>query len=587
MLFDGKVSRGVFCGFQHFLVRGNHAFVHLVAHLCFQFPVAHEPTDEIHLHGGGTLLLWKVVLSMGTEESMVLFHHASHQVDEVPENLHASHSPEVPWLGIAMIQLPDECGCQTVDGCVWVVFVRGYTRQDIASHLCPGLDDVAQILFVAVVAIDEVAEWGSHRDGAMPVTELSVIVHLEPVTHGMVLDAECIDDGIVLMDLFAQQGVKAILVEAFAACGTVEATDATSREGECLDVHLITLKGKNIAETVDHAAQGLVLVATVADNHHPFVCTMLHLSGWFAGQSVRGRRGHCRGLLEVALTDVPQDETEPLLCLVLPLGMEQIVHVCREPFDEADAHISTIVFDEAVGCNVVEMLGGGELRGCLIREVRTALLHQFHKTMQLAGNDEGIDGVAEQKYIAALDGFDGWSEVFLPSLHPLTGSDKLKRAVWKTKLQPKGRLECSGVVALGTSIDDKDIHRLEKKGELPMRMKTKPPQTCFAEGSGSIQWSVLLVLKMSVQCKNHKMDLSNRRTKKRSLPLAMRWGERAGILLPVGKVNGILDDGGNLGKNGLQTGSIEFWRAVVVVDSVLLLLHIGDLGVAVGDDVLA
>ena len=58
------------------------------------------------------------------------------------------------------------------------------------------------------------------------------------------------------------------------------------------------------------------------------------------------------------------------------------------------------------------------------------------------------------------------------------------------------------------------------------------------------------------------------------------------FLLPSAQVLRILDNGGNFFENLLQTLCIELACAVIVVDAVLLLFHIGHLGIAEANDVL-
>ena len=59
------------------------------------------------------------------------------------------------------------------------------------------------------------------------------------------------------------------------------------------------------------------------------------------------------------------------------------------------------------------------------------------------------------------------------------------------------------------------------------------------------------------------------------------------LFLPVAQVLWILDDGRYLFKDFTDTLVVEFRCAVIVIDTILLLLYVGNLGIAESYDVLA
>ena len=290
------------------------------------------------------MFLGKVVLAVGFEELVVGAHEAAHHVDQVAEDLHAAHAQEVLRRGVARFHGVGEGSAEAGDVGVHVSFVCGHACQEVAAHLGAGLQQQAEVLFLGISPFDQIAERCPHRDGTVPVAELAVVVHLEAGAHRMVLDTEGIEDGVVLMDRIPEEVVESVFIDAFASRGAVEAAQAAALERKFLDIDDIASEGGYGNEAVDHLFQAGVTGLQV---------------GHYDGFLVRVPGGGD------AAVNLPEDKAEPVLRL-LPAGfLEDVVHVGGQSVQYPQAHVPAVVLDEAVGRDVVKVLGSGYLRGRL------------------------------------------------------------------------------------------------------------------------------------------------------------------------------------------------------------------------------
>ena len=61
-------------------------------------------------------------------------------------------------------------------------------------------------------------------------------------------------------------------------------------------------------------------------------------------------------LLENAVLHAPEEVSEPVGCLLLTLGFQKVVHVCRQSRNIVETQVEAVVADIVVGGDVVEVL---------------------------------------------------------------------------------------------------------------------------------------------------------------------------------------------------------------------------------------
>ena len=244
-----------FCLLQNLFVGHQHAVCHGGAYLGFQLGVAQQSADSVHSQHLRPLLLGKIVLAMGLVEFVVCLHHALHQPDEIPKDLHAADAVEILGRQILVLQGVGQSGAEIVDGLIRVLPVGGDARQIVGAYLSPGLQNGTQVAFCLQVTADEVAHRHTDGDGTVAVAELPVVIHFEAGAHGMIPDGEGVDDGVGSLDLVAQILVKTVGVDAFAGNRAVEAAQAATSEGVLPNVDDTGLPGQYLPEAVHHSLQ--------------------------------------------------------------------------------------------------------------------------------------------------------------------------------------------------------------------------------------------------------------------------------------------------------------------------------------------
>ena len=231
----------------------------------------------------------------------------------------------------------------------------------------------------------------------MAVAELPVVVHLEAAAHAVIPEGEGVDDGVGVLDVLPEEGVKAVLLDAAAIGGAAKAAQTAALEGEVRQVHKAGLVGIEGAEILDHGPEAGILFLQVA--HDDGVEALrLHTGaqGLNIGGAVRNRPG-CGRRLKHSVFHAVDRITEKILRLPAALLRQQVLHIGGKAVDDAHAHVPAVLLQIAVGGDVKEVLGGGQLGGIDIFKVRAAALHQLQKAVQLGGGQEGIDRVGKQQ----------------------------------------------------------------------------------------------------------------------------------------------------------------------------------------------
>ena len=182
---------------------------HLPLHLFLYRRNRNQSAYQLHLQDALLLLLREIINAMFLVKFMIGLHQAPHDINQVPEDFHATHAIEVHGAGQALVQREGQRTGQGPDGGCRIALVRGHAAQIVAAHLAAGLHNHAQVAFVLIVAADEVGDGGAVGDGAVAVAELAVVIALEARVRVVVGDGEGVDDGVRGLYLRAQEVVKA------------------------------------------------------------------------------------------------------------------------------------------------------------------------------------------------------------------------------------------------------------------------------------------------------------------------------------------------------------------------------------------
>ena len=126
--------------------------------------------------------------------------------------------------------------------------------------------------------------------------------------------------------------------------------------------------------------------------------------------------------------------------------------------DDAHAHIPAVLLQIAVGGNIKEVLGGGQLGDIDIPKVRPAALHQLQETVQLGGGQEGIDRVGEQQQFCGADGLHRAAHIPLKAQETGPHVEKVKAVLREALFQIQHRLQGDAVFPPGGAVDDADFH---------------------------------------------------------------------------------------------------------------------------------
>ena len=240
-------------GLLHYLLVGsNDVLVHLALHLLLHRRNGNERPHQLHLQNALLLLLGEIVDAVGLVEPVVGLHQTLHDIDEIPEDLHAAYAVEVGRAGQLFLHSKDQTVRQRLEIGGGIPLIGGHAAQVVAPHLAAALHDHAQVALIPVVAADEVGDGGTVGDSAVAVAELPVVKALEAGMGVMVRDGKGIDKGVGGLNGIAQELVKAVLIDALPGDGAAEAPQTPPGKGEVPQIDHPALKGQGRPEIGNH-----------------------------------------------------------------------------------------------------------------------------------------------------------------------------------------------------------------------------------------------------------------------------------------------------------------------------------------------
>ena len=133
-------------------------------------------------------------------ELVVGLHQPLHEIDEIPEDLHAAHAEEVGRPSQVVLHGKDQLLGEGGELCCRVALVGGYAAEIVAAHLAAPLHHHLEIGLLAVCALDEVGHGRPLGDGAVAVAKLPVVIALHARVGEVVGDGKGIDDGVGFLD---------------------------------------------------------------------------------------------------------------------------------------------------------------------------------------------------------------------------------------------------------------------------------------------------------------------------------------------------------------------------------------------------
>ena len=114
----------------------------------------------------------------------------------------------------------------------------------ITACLATCFDHCLKVMLSFIWSGNKIAYRHSHSYGSMPITKVSVIIHLESSSHGMVRNYKCIHYGITFLNIIPQERIKAIFVYTFFRNSTTKTPKASSPKRILADIHNSTFIGK-------------------------------------------------------------------------------------------------------------------------------------------------------------------------------------------------------------------------------------------------------------------------------------------------------------------------------------------------------
>ena len=149
---------------------------------------------------------------------------------------------------------------------------------------------------------------------------------------------------------------------------------------------------------------------------------------------------------------------EEVLQLFSPPLVQQILHVGRQPMDQAHAQIMEILLQETVRRHVKEVLGGGKLRHIFILQRQIVLLDQLQKAVQLRGDEEGIDRVGKYNQLRPGKGLRGGAHVLLKTADPRARVEVFKMMLPEALFQIQTALQRHAEAPPRRAVDDQNVH---------------------------------------------------------------------------------------------------------------------------------
>lgn len=274
----------------------------------------------------------------------------------------------------------------------------------------------------------------------------------------MVGDGEGIDKGIGVLNPGAQKFVKAILVDAFPGHRAAETAQTAAVKGKITQVDHPAFEGQRGAEIGDHIPQVFIPGGAVGDDDHVLLPAFgygrkrLRINLRFMMRRPDGRRD------EQAVLTGEHKLLKKVPCVPLPLLGEQILHVRRQAPHHLHAQVAAVFFHIAMGGHIIEVLGGGDLRGELAGEIHTVRLDELHQPVQLIGRDKRIHRIAEQNQFRLFQLFSQRGKVLFIAFHPLAHRQKGEGVLRMQGLKVQRGVHRGGLLSLGAGVQDKDVH---------------------------------------------------------------------------------------------------------------------------------
>lgn len=348
------------------------------------------------------LFLGEIVDAVGFIKPVIGFHQPLHDVDQIPEDLHPSHTVKIGRAGQLFLYGKGQVPGQALDVLLGVSLIGGYAAQIVAAHFAAPFYDHAQIAFILVIAPDQIGDGGAVGHGAVAVAELAIVKVFEAGMGVVLRDGEGVDESIGCLDDFPEKTVEAILIDALTGDGAAETAQASTGKGKVPQVDHPALIGKGGLEVGDHALKALVVLGAVCDDDHIFFPAFGNRGKGRPVEAGRmmGRFGGGGDKRAVGTGKNQLIEKHP--GFLLSFFLEQILHIGRQSPDHFHAKIQTVFFHIPVSGHIVKMLGGSDLGGEFAGKIHPVGCDQLHQPVKLIRGDEGIDRIAEQNQVSLL-----------------------------------------------------------------------------------------------------------------------------------------------------------------------------------------
>ena len=128
--------------------------------------------------------------------------------------------------------------------------------------------------------------------------------------------------------------------------------------------------------------------------------------------------------------------------------------------DDPQPEIVEIILHEAVGGDIEKMLGGGELRHVFLPERQIVFLDKLEKTVQLRGDEEGIDRMGENHQLRPLHRLPGGGHVLFKGRQGRADIEIFKMMGGKAFFKVQAALQRHAEAGARRAVDEQDLHIL-------------------------------------------------------------------------------------------------------------------------------
>ena len=293
----------------------------------------------------------------------------------------------------------------------------------------------------------------------MAVAELPVVKHLEAASHGVITYGIGIDDGVRSLDPLPQEGVKPVFIDACPVGRAMKTAEASAGEVKLRQIHDFRLIGNGSAKSFCHALQRTA--CRKVGNNGDFTRPALPVCRGGILRMLRGADMRCRFRNAAVLCDArlavpvfhpPQSKAEESLRFLLPLLMQQILHIRGETAEIPQFHVVAVVLNKAMRGNVVEVLGRRNLRGIFSGQIDILFLDQLDEPVQLGRHQKRVYGIAEENQIRRQERCAAGAEVLFIALDSLPDLQGLEVQVRKERLKVFGGIQGNAVFSGGRSV---------------------------------------------------------------------------------------------------------------------------------------